>query len=246
MKKVVYVAGPYSGPTHDGRSYFIISANIMMARECAKKIWKAGAVALCPHLNTEHFELDADLPAEAYYEGDLALLKNCDAIFMMSTWRDSKGAILEKDFAEKRGLPVFYDIEALKAWLVDGEREAATRQQMPTGEGVDVAELVVADVQKHSTWTAEPAMVYQQLLCIAFFLKRREFLRIPKTPITSQVRAEIVKDIEARVAMGKRKYGTRLKTNNGRSAALDLIQEVYDALNYCRQEIEEEKQKASA
>src|SRR5208337_3929322 len=46
---------------------------------------------------------------------------------------------------------------------------------------------------------------------------------------------EIAEDIEARIRLGERKYGTRLKAFNGRSALLDLIQECEDAINYSMQ-----------
>jgi hypothetical protein len=47
--------------------------------------------------------------------------------------------------------------------------------------------------------------------------------------------AQIADDIEARIRMGEKKYGTRLKTHNGRNAMLDLYQEALDALNYAKQ-----------
>lgn len=47
--------------------------------------------------------------------------------------------------------------------------------------------------------------------------------------------AQIADDIEARIRMGEKKYGTRLKTHNGRDAMLDLYQEVLDAMNYAKQ-----------
>lgn len=45
----------------------------------------------------------------------------------------------------------------------------------------------------------------------------------------------IADDIEARIRMGEKKYGTRLKSHNGRDAFLDLYQEILDALNYSQQ-----------
>jgi hypothetical protein len=47
--------------------------------------------------------------------------------------------------------------------------------------------------------------------------------------------ALLIPDIEARIASGEKKYGTRLKTNNGRNVDLDLYQEVLDSLNYSMQ-----------
>ena len=46
---------------------------------------------------------------------------------------------------------------------------------------------------------------------------------------------EIAEDIEARIRLGERKYGTRLKAFNGRDAAMDLYQEILDAINYSQQ-----------
>jgi|SRR5208337_1125085 len=46
---------------------------------------------------------------------------------------------------------------------------------------------------------------------------------------------ELAEDIEARIRLGEKKYGTRLKSHNGRDAMLDLHQELCDALNYAKQ-----------
>jgi hypothetical protein len=45
----------------------------------------------------------------------------------------------------------------------------------------------------------------------------------------------IAQDIEARIAIGERKYGKRLQSFNGRDAVKDLYDEVLDALNYAKQ-----------
>ena len=42
-------------------------------------------------------------------------------------------------------------------------------------------------------------------------------------------------DHEARIQFGEKKYGQRLKANNGRDAKLDLLQELLDALSYSMQ-----------
>lgn len=46
---------------------------------------------------------------------------------------------------------------------------------------------------------------------------------------------EVAEDIEARIRLGERKYGSRLKAFNGRNALLDLMQESLDAINYAQQ-----------
>jgi len=90
--------------------------------------------------------------------------------------------------------------------------DAALRQQLPTGDGKDVAGFVV-QLFGHPPWDSA---------------------------------ACLIPDIEARVASGEKKYGTRLKTNNGRNALLDLYQEVLDGVNYAAQNILEAAGKPDA
>jgi len=51
----------------------------------------------------------------------------------------------------------------------------------------------------------------------------------------------IAEDTEARIRLGEKKYGTRLKAHNGRDAMLDLYQEVLDGINYAKQLVIENK-----
>ena len=51
----------------------------------------------------------------------------------------------------------------------------------------------------------------------------------------------IAEDTEARIRLGEKKYGTRLKANNGRDAMLDLYQEILDGCNYAKQLVIENK-----
>lgn len=108
--KVVYIAGPFRGPSH-----WAIAENIRNAERLALQVWVTGAAALCPHLNTAHFQ-DA-LPDHVWLAGDLALLAKCDALLMTPDWRRSSGATAEREFARERGIPVFEDITDLQGWL---------------------------------------------------------------------------------------------------------------------------------
>lgn len=51
----------------------------------------------------------------------------------------------------------------------------------------------------------------------------------------------IAEDTEARIRLGEKKYGTRLKAHNGRDAMLDLYQEILDGCNYAKQLVIEDK-----
>jgi nucleoside 2-deoxyribosyltransferase len=95
---LIYVAGPYRGD---------VIANIEKARKVAIDIWSAGHVAICPHLNTAHFEEDSGLSDERFLSGDLEILCRCDALVLTIDWEKSKGAVAEVDYARSLGIPVF-------------------------------------------------------------------------------------------------------------------------------------------
>jgi hypothetical protein len=96
---LIYVAGPYRGD---------VDKNIALARQVAIEIWQKGHTAICPHLNTSHFEMDCCIPDERYLEGDLDILSRCDAIVMITGWEASIGAKGEHDYASRLGIPVYF------------------------------------------------------------------------------------------------------------------------------------------
>lgn len=49
------------------------------------------------------------------------------------------------------------------------------------------------------------------------------------------VDSKLAYQLEERVALGVRKYGTRLQTNNGRDVCLDIRQELLDGIMYAHQ-----------
>ena len=113
--KLVYIAGPFR-PLKKGDQWEQ-TLNIRRAEELALDVWRAGAVAICPHLNTCHFE--GHLPGEVWLNGDLEILRRCDALLATSFWRNSDGASKEVAFAAKHSMPVFYEDNfwALVRWL---------------------------------------------------------------------------------------------------------------------------------
>jgi len=103
---VVYVAGPFRGAHH-----WEIEQNIRRAETLALEVWRAGFACICPHLNTRHYQ--GVLPDHVWLDGDLAILKKCDAVLMTSDWMRSTGAKAEHDFALLHRIPVFYTLESL-------------------------------------------------------------------------------------------------------------------------------------
>ena len=110
MKVVVYVAGPFRGP-----SAWAVECNIRRAEELALEVWRLGAACICPHTNTRFYQGAA--PDEVWLDGDLEILARCDAVLMTPDWEKSSGARAEHDFAAARGLVVLYTLDALCAWL---------------------------------------------------------------------------------------------------------------------------------
>lgn len=51
--------------------------------------------------------------------------------------------------------------------------------------------------------------------------------------------SKVMSDLASRAVMGEKKYGTLLKTHNGRKAIVDLYEELLDACMYVKQFIME-------
>lgn len=96
---IVYISGKYSKGD--------ISENIANARRVAIELWEKGYTVICPHLNTQHFEVDCNIPYESYIYGDMEILARCDAILMLPQWEESDGATQEKERAVLLGMPVY-------------------------------------------------------------------------------------------------------------------------------------------
>lgn len=107
--KVIYVAGPFRGP-----SAWDIECNIRRAETLALEVWRLGHAALCPHTNTRFFQNAA--PDEVWLKGDLELLRRCDAVVLTNDWKRSSGARAEVQFAINQGIPVFDTLHQFACW----------------------------------------------------------------------------------------------------------------------------------
>ena len=108
--KVVYLAGPYRGATE-----WDVVQNIRRAEALALEVWKLGAACICPHKNTAL--LGGAAPDQLWLEGDLELLRRCDAVICTADWNRSAGAINEVALAREIGIPVFETPDELRLWL---------------------------------------------------------------------------------------------------------------------------------
>ena len=109
--KLIYLAGPYTGPT-----WSAIENHIKEAEKVAIQLWNAGWAVICPHLNTAHFEKYesiAGINHRTWIEGDLEILRRCDAIIMMQGWATSQGANVEYETALEKKIPIFFEAEGI-------------------------------------------------------------------------------------------------------------------------------------
>lgn len=108
--KLIYVAGPFRGP-----SAWDIECNIRRAETLALEVWRLGAAAICPHANTRYFKNAA--PDEVWLKGDLEMLRRCDAVIVTEDWQESSGATAEVREAIALSIPVFPSLGQLDYWL---------------------------------------------------------------------------------------------------------------------------------
>lgn len=101
---IVYVAGPYTADTKER-----IQNNVESAASVAIELWRRGHVAICPHLNSAHFDSDENPPSyEVFANGYLDLLLRCDAIVVLKDYEKSRGTLAEIEMAEKWDIPIYY------------------------------------------------------------------------------------------------------------------------------------------
>ena len=96
--KVIYISGKITGMEEEAKVLFA---------EATKKFTDNGYKVMNP------FDLDDnhDKTWESYMKVCLDALERCDIIYMLSNWRDSKGAIEEFILATGLGLPVIYEVK---------------------------------------------------------------------------------------------------------------------------------------
>ena len=111
----VYISGPITGIDFGNRFAF----------SCARN-----ALELCGYevVDPSEVKLDDEATWTDYMRADLKLLLDCDFIYMLDGWEDSKGARIERELAENLG------IEEID---LDQESERAKQR---AGEDLDVDE----------------------------------------------------------------------------------------------------------
>lgn len=110
----VYISGPITGV--DFGNHFAFSSARAVLELC-------GYEAVDP----SEVQLDDEATWADYMKADLKLLLDCDFIYMLEGWEDSKGARLERELAENLGI---------KEIGIDQESERVKKR---ASEGIDVS-----------------------------------------------------------------------------------------------------------
>jgi len=120
-ERVIYVSGPYTEGNGRSREANIAAAYWM---GCQVRELELGLVPFVPHIAVLPFPPGGDDWKPAMREC-LAHLRRHDALVVLPTWRESRGARIEVWLARRRwGIPVM-DLEDLAHWARTGVKAAA-------------------------------------------------------------------------------------------------------------------------
>ncbi len=108
---LVYIAGPYTAA--DPR---LVELNVRAAEAMAYAIYRLGGSVVCPHTTTRW--VDKDVSYVFMCLATLAQMVRCDAVLFLEGWEKSAGSVQEHETAVRRGMPIFYSLDELKAWLI--------------------------------------------------------------------------------------------------------------------------------
>lgn len=117
--RIIYIAGPYRAPHR-----IEVSENILAAKRIGAMVAETQAgYPVIPHANTDGDFGDLEVPDSFWLEATIELMRRCDGVIMLPTWRRSSGATEERIVALGLGLPVL-DLEE------DGFSEAIQRTRV--------------------------------------------------------------------------------------------------------------------
>jgi Domain of unknown function (DUF4406) len=116
--KIVYIAGSISTNKSGQPSTKEDRAdNVEAGRLAGIEVWKLGAVAIVPHLNSLTMWEDGHVPGSDVYLGDLEILGRCDAMLVLPGWQKSRGVNYEVAWAKHKDIPIFGTLPELENWL---------------------------------------------------------------------------------------------------------------------------------
>jgi hypothetical protein len=104
----VYLSGPMTAK--DGH---LMEENVAAGLRVHLDLLRRGIPNFCPQLSGAFPSAWADVPWQQWIAFDLKVIDRCTHVLMLPRWESSQGAVVEKEYAESRGIPVIYDIDSL-------------------------------------------------------------------------------------------------------------------------------------
>ncbi|MHC1576732.1 MAG: DUF4406 domain-containing protein [Methanosarcinaceae archaeon] len=114
-KALIYVAGAYNAPTRKG-----IEDNIRAAEVASLDLISNGWAVFTPHKNSSGYE-KYSFSNETWMGIDISILRRCDAVFALRSWRDSPGATREVAEATYNRIPVIFEEDTLAFYCTPPE-----------------------------------------------------------------------------------------------------------------------------
>ncbi len=104
----VYLSGPIS-PKNGKSVEENVAAALVVYLECLKR----GVLAFCPHLSAIFPSAWTAVTYDEWMEADYAIIDRCTHVLMLDGWKKSKGAIMERTYAELAGKPIVYGLDEI-------------------------------------------------------------------------------------------------------------------------------------
>ncbi len=103
---LLYVAGPYSA-----NETYSEQDHIKRAEQVSIQLIKQGFHVITPHKNTDGYEKyeDDKITFDTWIKMDINILKRCDGIYLFGDYKNSRGAMIELNYAFDNKIPVFVD-----------------------------------------------------------------------------------------------------------------------------------------
>lgn len=103
MKKKVFISGKISGERIWGCYMKFITARNKIAY--IDMIADFDNIIIPLGIEGIHFEISHEDAMRICFE----VIKNCTHIYMLKDWKDSKGAMMEHEFAKESGIEIIYE-----------------------------------------------------------------------------------------------------------------------------------------
>lgn len=111
--KRIYVGGAYSAS-----DVITVLDNMRNGMRLATEVFLAGYAPFCPFLDFHYTLMCREgerLSVEDYYDYSITWLEVCHAMILVPGWHDSTGTNKEIQRASTLSIPVFHELEELKA-----------------------------------------------------------------------------------------------------------------------------------